>query len=286
MRRRAAVCVAGIGAFATVLTSAPTASAIVGGTPVPDGKWPFVAQIEQQRVSGGAWSHRCGAVLIDQRVVATAAHCLNPDPGKDRIRLVLGRTDTQAAGGTVITSDRLSVYRHPAFTTQTNTDLALLVLDRPVRQKTAALPPTRTRPQPGQLLHAVGWGYTLPDDSSSLPTRLREAVLPVNAFDTENGVWSEEFICAGTQDKRVMGMDSGGPLFSVTKSGKAVVRGLVTGATETCTGLFTNLADPVIWKPFREPLASHGLAHVLPSSAKTAPERAGTVRRAPADPTR
>ncbi|MEU3653526.1 hypothetical protein AB0E67_11970 [Streptomyces sp. NPDC032161] len=62
---------------------------------------------------------------------------------------------------------------------------------------------------------------------------------------------------------------SGGPLFDPNASGsdKAVVYGLVTGETNTCQGLFTNLADPAIWKPFRKPLASHGLSHVVPTNA-------------------
>lgn len=40
--------------------------------------------------------------------------------------------------------------------------------------------------------------------------------------------------------------------------------GLVTGDTNTCAGLFTNLADPAIGKPFRDLLASRGLGHVIP----------------------
>ncbi|GLF98644.1 S1 family peptidase [Streptomyces yaizuensis] len=271
MNRRVFACLAGVGAFGIALTTAPSASAIVGGTPVADGKWPFMAQIEQQ-LDDGSWEHRCGAALIDKRVVATAAHCLMPDLSKDRIRLVLGRTDANSPGGTVVNKDRFSAYRIP-FSTQTNTDLALLVLDRSVKQKTAALPPLNTRPQPGQLLHVAGWGRTILEDPNSRPTRMREAMLPVTEFNTEGGMWSKEFICAGTEETRVAGRDSGGPLFSTTKSGKTVVHGLVTGETNTCTGLFTNLGDPTIWEPFRKPLASHGLAHVLPKAAKTVTEQ-------------
>lgn len=53
-------------------------------------------------------------------------------------------------------------------------------------------------------------------------------------------------------------------MFDTKASGKTVVYGLVTGDTHSCTGLITNLADPTIWEPFRDPLASHGLGHVIP----------------------
>ncbi|MFJ4206681.1 hypothetical protein ACIP2Y_44785 [Streptomyces sviceus] len=45
---------------------------------------------------------------------------------------------------------------------------------------------------------------------------------------------------------------------------KTVVYALVTGDTNSCTGLFTNLADATIREPFRDPRASHGLGHVIP----------------------
>ncbi len=281
--RRTIAALASAGAFAIVFTTAPAASAIVGGAPVADGERPYVVQIEQQE-DDGKWSHYCGAALIDSRVVATAAHCSKfIQQGKVKARLVIGRADSTTSGGTVVTDDHFSVYSHPEFSTLTNTDLGLLVLDSPVDQPSAALPPLRTALQPGRLLRADGWGRTDINDEKK-PARLQEATLPVNAFDTEGGTWDKEFICAGTADKYAAPGDSGGPLFDPEASDKAVVYGLVTGSTNTCTGLFTNLADPAIWKPFREPLASHGLSHVIPADAPapspTPPQRPGTARHA------
>ncbi len=253
----------GVCTIGSVFTLAPSASAIVGGVPVADGERPFAVQIEQ-RGEDGAWSHYCGAVLIDSRVVATAAHCAKfAEQGKLTIRLVVGRADSNAPGGTVVTSDRFSVYSHPEFDTTTNTDLGLIVLDSPVSQARAMLPSLGTTLRPGHLVHAAGWGRTDLDDQAK-PSRLQEAQLPVQKFDTEGGVWDKEFICAGTAESRVAPGDSGGPLFAMKAHGKAVVYGLVSGDTNTCTGLFTNLAAPDIWKPFRAPLASHGLGHVIP----------------------
>ncbi|MET9144909.1 serine protease [Streptomyces sp. NPDC004042] len=262
-RRRAIVSLAGAAAVGAVLTGAPTASAVVGGVPVADGERPFVVQIEQ-RDEDGTWSHYCGAALVDRRVVATAAHCARfAVSGQVTIRLVLGRADSASSGGTVVTSDHFTVYSHPRFDVATNTDLGLIVLDTPVTQTPAVLPRAGTELRPGRILRAAGWGRT-DLESPDKPSRLREARLPVDVFDTEGGVWDKEFICAGTAERRVAPGDSGGPLFDAKSPGRTVVHGLVTGETNTCTGLFTNLADPVLWKPFRAPLAAHGLGHVVP----------------------
>ncbi|MFI1869898.1 S1 family peptidase [Streptomyces jumonjinensis] len=242
----------------------PRRSAIVGGKPVADGERPFVVQIERQG-DGGAWSHYCGAALVDSRVVATAAHCATfVEQGRVKIRLVLGRADANAPGGTVVTDDRFSVYSHPEFSTLTNTDLGLIVLDDAADQASAALPRPRTTLRPGRLVRAAGWGRTDLANPEK-PSRLREARLPVSEFDTEGGIWDEQFICAGTAESRVGPGDSGGPLLDRDSSGKPVVYGVVTGETNTCEGHFTNLADPAIWKLFRGPLASHGLSHVIPA---------------------
>ncbi|MFF9352253.1 S1 family peptidase [Streptomyces sp. NPDC014734] len=262
--RRTGAVLASACALGIVCTSAPSASAVVGGDPVPDGKRPYVVQIEE-RGDDGTWSHFCGGVLIDSRVVATAAHCAQfVVQGEVEVRVVLGRADSSTPGGTVVTGDHFSVYSHPEFSTLTNTDLGLIVLDGPAGPTSAALPALRTKLRPGRLLRAAGWGRTDLADPDK-PSRLREARLPVTEFDTEGGIWDKQFICAGTTRSRVAPGDSGGPLFDPNASGKAVVYGLVTGETNTCQGLFTNLADPAIWKPFREPLASHGLSHVIPA---------------------
>ncbi|MER8234944.1 serine protease [Streptomyces sp. NPDC094049] len=269
MSRRTAASLAGIGAFGILGTVTPSASAIVGGAPVADGARPYVVQIEQQGADG-TWSHYCGGALIDSRVVATAAHCsMWAERGKVKIRLVLGRSDSASSAGTVLTDERFTVHSHPEFSVATNSDLGLIVLDRPVRQTSAVLPPLGAEPRPGRVLRAAGWGRTDLGDPAK-PSRLHEAALPVKKFDDEGGVWDKNFLCAGTDTVRVGPGDSGGPLFAPKVSGKAVVYGLVTGDTNTCSGLFTNLTDPSLWKPFRAPLASHGLSHVIPVERRPA----------------
>ena len=61
---------------------------IVGGTALPNGKYPFVAYVKLYR--NGKPYASCGGSLIDQDSVLTAAHCLENTTGAV---VVVGRTD-------------------------------------------------------------------------------------------------------------------------------------------------------------------------------------------------
>jgi secreted trypsin-like serine protease len=55
--------------------SASVSPMIVGGTEVSDGKYPFMALLDF-RTPKGEFLDSCGASLIDQDSVLTAAHCI------------------------------------------------------------------------------------------------------------------------------------------------------------------------------------------------------------------
>jgi len=65
----------------------PMSPMIVGGTAVPNGKYPFMAYLKLYR--NGKRSGFCGGSLIDQDSVLTAAHCLINTTGAV---VVVGRT--------------------------------------------------------------------------------------------------------------------------------------------------------------------------------------------------
>jgi secreted trypsin-like serine protease len=65
------------GAAAAAEPPTPPTTQIVGGTEVPDGKYPFMASLQFQ-FEGEEWQHGCGGTLIDARgLVLTAAHCVD-----------------------------------------------------------------------------------------------------------------------------------------------------------------------------------------------------------------
>lgn len=50
-------------------------SFIIGGSNAAVGAWPW--QLSQQRQSGTAWSHSCGASLLSARYALSASHCVD-----------------------------------------------------------------------------------------------------------------------------------------------------------------------------------------------------------------
>src|SRR5215211_2211241 len=69
------------------ISSASVSPLIVGGTAVPNGKYPFVAYVELHQ---GKRVLACTGSLIDQDSVLTAAHCLVNTTGA---KVIVGRTD-------------------------------------------------------------------------------------------------------------------------------------------------------------------------------------------------
>src|SRR5215208_5931676 len=68
---------------------------IIGGTEVPNGKYPFMALIDMGTSKG--YYASCGATLIDRNSVLTAAHCFYRGKysileGKVWVRAFVGRT--------------------------------------------------------------------------------------------------------------------------------------------------------------------------------------------------
>ena len=67
--------------YASVIPKSPM---IVGGTAVPNSKYPFMVALLDKRRAGDAFDEQfCGGTLIDKDSVLTAAHCLvNPKTDK------------------------------------------------------------------------------------------------------------------------------------------------------------------------------------------------------------
>ncbi len=218
-----AVTAAWPGSAANANPPEPPTARIVGGTEVPDGKYPFMASLQFQW-EGEAWQHGCGGTLIDARgVVLTAAHCVDwlPEAGEDapQVRVVVGRTVQSAEDGQVRGVADISIHD--------KADAALLFLDdevpgiAPIQLVT---PGTDALERPGRKVITAGWGSTVLDPFGpggtgfgKYPDRMREVTVPILSDDeckvSYPNLKPGMEICAGRSGKDSCQGDSGGPLF-------------------------------------------------------------------------
>jgi secreted trypsin-like serine protease len=229
---------------------------IVGGTAVPNGKYPFMAALLDKRRAGDAFDELfCGGTLIDKDSVLTAAHCLvNAKP--DKLQVVVGRTALNQNRGLLRSVSRRFIdprYNGNGY------DAAVLKLSRPVkgiRPIKLATAKQNNLEKPGRKLTVAGWGLT--GFKSTQPNRLRQARVPVvsdrraeRSYDAvlgPSGYVPPLMIAAGNSKVNGCVGDSGGPLFD---SGSRTQFGIVSGGYYKCgtaryPGVYTEVNNPNI----------------------------------------
>jgi secreted trypsin-like serine protease len=197
---------------------------VVGGEPVPTGDYPFVSSLGDVRYGATAYRrHFCGASLIDNNSVLTAAHCVEGTP-KWPLRVTVGRTVLSGSGGQTRRVSRIAV--HPRFS-NVKYDAAVLTLKNPVR----GIPALRLAgasqdglEKPGRLATVAGWGNTIKqpphgDNGSNFPDRMRVARVPIVSDARARDVYGSSFVgalmvAAGKEGKDTCNGDSGGPMFA------------------------------------------------------------------------
>lgn len=244
---------AAVAAAALILPASP-ASAIVGGTDVPAGKYPAVAQI----TFGASFS--CTGTLIAPDAVLTAGHCSSPTGAVAAIpvgwpaqlidvRIGNSRSGT---GGEVVPVKSVAMHRN--YLATKGYDVSVLKLSR-----NASATPVKVAGAsetglwaPGTPETIVGWGVT--SEGGDAPDVLQEAQVPVvsDAVCDENydgSIDPTTMLCAGYPEGGVDTCqgDSGGPMFGRTASGALRVVG-ATSFGEGCAragkpGVYARVGD-------------------------------------------
>ena len=230
---------------------------IVGGSPVEDDRYPWIAAVMLQTDSG--FTQWCGGSVIAQRWVMTAAHCVYENGSlvtPSRLAVTIGETDLAAPDIGFRTIRSFEV--HPDYNSFTlHTDVALLELAEPYDGPRITLS-SADNPVPdiGETVTIPGWGAL--DENGPSTNQLREVSIPV-VSGNQCFVWNPDFhddavmICAGglaEGGRDACRGDSGSPLF-VTREGQIVQAGL-SSFSRGCArpgvpGVYTRISSVVDW---------------------------------------
>lgn len=208
------------------------ASRIVGGSNAALGKFPWQVSLRENN------EHFCGAAVISDKWLVSAAHCFNDFQDPAVWSAILGTTTMSGTDSSSVTVMISQIIKHPLYNLDTaDYDVAVLELDsRLVFNKyiqPICLPsPTYVFPA-GKSCVISGWGY-ISEDNPIKPEDLQHAtvILLEQTLCSElySHVITDQMLCAGYLDGKVDSCqgDSGGPLACEAPSGKFFLAGIVS----------------------------------------------------------
>ncbi|MFF0431764.1 serine protease [Streptomyces sp. NPDC004327] len=204
-----------VGTLLGLLSSTVPAHAIVNGTKATRMP-PYMASLQEYR------RHICGGVILDDRTILTAAHCLQRQSPPSALSVGVG--SLRLDGTTNYPVEKYVVHPQYSMFVEYNNDVAVLKLATPLTFKPGSVgpvswPPSSGQPPYGQILSIAGWG--LLSEGGSAPNDLYTTNVMVLRNDEEGcsnysreGRLSDTMFCAGYPDGHTDACqgDSGGAL--------------------------------------------------------------------------
>ncbi|XP_055334953.1 trypsin-2-like [Paramacrobiotus metropolitanus] len=237
------------------LTAASPTFRIVGGAVVAKASRPYQVHIRFPFVYNDGnvapiWG--CGGVIIGERWILTAAHCVHSATDEKQafeagaLLVRAGQHDTTVAEKHAVDYAISTILPHPNYTSATFADdIALLRTRHPITFtpyiQPLPLPAPTDRPTASRKVTVSGWGSGYYGSAGS--TRLRAVDLQIvdtaecNRWESYNGKVLPGMFCAAAPGKSSCGGDSGGPVTwrcgqgeEGCREGEEVLGGLVSWA--------------------------------------------------------
>jgi len=217
----------------------PDETRIVGGHPAKPYSWPWQGMMCMTSATGGDCNLRCGASIIDNSWILSAAHCVDGYTTQaSRFHIKVGTYDYTATEAGSVTAQVSHIYMHPSYKSPRpmSNDVALLRLSSPLTYNDHIRPvclPSNIDDLlvTGKNVFVTGWGAT--SQGGSVSKGLRQVIVPTVSVATCTSQYGTSQIggtmmCAGKAGFDSCQGDSGGPLVVKRADGKWYQGGVVS----------------------------------------------------------
>uniref|UniRef100_A0A3P9PSZ2 ST14 transmembrane serine protease matriptase a n=1 Tax=Poecilia reticulata TaxID=8081 RepID=A0A3P9PSZ2_POERE len=223
---------------------------IVGGEDAAQGEFPWQVSLHFQ-----TYGHVCGASIISENWLVTAAHCVQSDAKPAKWEVYLGLHDQRKIESFVVKRKLKQIISNPNYNPNTfNNDIALMELDSPIKFsdyiQPICLPNNDYKVPVGETVFITGFGATR--EGGTAAKVLQKAEVRIINYSECNKLMSyrltSKMFCAGVLTGGVDACqgDSGGPL-NILEGDYMLLAGVVSWgdgcARRNKPGIYTTVSE-------------------------------------------